>query len=74
MNEPNSLVAEDMEYCPGLRHLDLAPVDEKFKFLVVLGAQKAGTSWLHTALKQHPVFVESNHAFRYVPSKYYACM
>lgn len=54
---------EDMQWCPGLRQVDLKPVDEKLKFLFILGAQKAGTTWLHRALMRHPIFVEAERGY-----------
>jgi hypothetical protein len=64
MHEPNSMDTDDMEWCPGLRQVDQKPIDEGFKFLFLLGAQKAGTTWLHEALNRHPIFVEANSAYR----------
>lgn len=66
MHEPGSLLPEDMEYCSGMRKVDLKPVDDKFRFLFILGAQKAGTTWLHQALRQHPIFTQADEAYMYV--------
>lgn len=67
MHAPGSLDYNDMQWCPGLRGMDLAPVDEKFKFLFILGAQKAGTTWLHQALTRHKLFVEADSAYGCTP-------
>lgn len=61
----NSMSAENMDWCPGLKQADFEPVDEKLQFLFLLGAQKSGTSWLHNALMGHPLFVEADDAYLY---------
>lgn len=66
MHEPGSMGHEDMEWCPGLRTVDLKPMDEKLDFLMILGAQKAGTTWLHTELQRHDLFQEAASAYKCV--------
>lgn len=68
MHEPGSMGHEDMQWCPGLRRVDLKLVDEKLEFLMILGAQKAGTTWLHTELQRHDIFAQAAHAFMCVIS------
>ena len=55
--------------CPGLVQPPpnapaLAPLDARFNFLLILGAQKAGTTWLFDALATHPLFVGATHGYR----------
>jgi hypothetical protein len=72
MLPPNSMGYEDMKLCPGLRKQDLKPVDERYKFLFILGAQKAGTTWLHSALERHPIFIQADSGYMCVA--YYAAL
>ena len=64
MHEPGSMHSEDVEMCPGLRKADMKQADDKFNFLFILGAQKAGTTWLHKELYHHPLFVEAQKAYK----------
>lgn len=55
--------------CQVLEHIAtesglVQPVDSRLKFLLVLGARKAGTTWLYDALTTHPLFVGAEHGFR----------
>lgn len=48
----------DVEFCPHTPEPDtLERVPEKFKYLMVIGSQKAGTTWLYNALEKHPAFI-----------------
>lgn len=63
----NSMTADNMDWCPGLPEHKLDRVDEKLKFLFLLGAQKSGTSWLHKALMEHSLFAEADDAYLCAP-------
>lgn len=68
--EPGSLTyADNIRWCPGLPQpspeaQQLRPLDPRFNFLLILGAQKAGTTWLFDALATHPLFVGATHGYR----------
>eukprot|EP00892_Ulva_mutabilis_P012431 jgi/Ulvmu1/9560/UM053_0049.1 len=67
MLEPGSLSYKDMPWCPGVpepTEAELAPIDRRFNSLIILGAQKAGTTWLFDALDSHPHFHGAHHGFR----------
>jgi hypothetical protein len=58
--EPGTKLYADMDWCPGSHEpseSDIEPVDSKLRFLFVIGAQKAGTTWLFRALEKHPSLV-----------------
>lgn len=67
MLKPASLSYKDMPWCPGVPEPEehtLVPVDVHFNHLIILGAQKAGTTWLFDALDTHPRFHGATHGFR----------
>ena len=67
MLRPASLTYEDMPWCPGVPEpsaKDIQPIDQRFNSLIILGAQKAGTTWLFDALHSHPDFHGADHGFR----------
>lgn len=62
-----SLTYADRPQCPGVlepQPEQLLPVDPRFKFLMIIGAQKAGTTWLFDALDTHPLFSGAQHGYR----------
>lgn len=70
MLEPGSGSYEsNSRWCPGLEQpsakaQSMRPLDGRFNFLLILGAQKAGTTWLFDALDTHPLFVGATHGYR----------
>lgn len=71
MIAPNSLTIQEAGSCPGLHPVppvNLKPLDQRFNFLLILGAQKAGTTWLFDALATHPLFVGAHHGYKYASS------
>ena len=70
--EPGSGTYESNgRWCPGLEQppskaQSMRPLDGRFNFLLILGAQKAGTTWLFDALDTHPLFVGATHGYRCV--------
>lgn len=69
MHEPGSLTYADFPECPNLPTTpveQLPPVDERLNFLLILGAQKAGTSWLFNALETHPLIHGGERGYRHV--------
>lgn len=67
MLKPASLSYKDMPWCPGVPEPEqdkLFPIDHRFNPLIILGAQKAGTTWLFDALQSHPSFHGAVHGFR----------
>lgn len=62
-----SLTYSDLPQCPGIPDVQaeqLVPVDPSLHFLMILGAQKAGTTWLFDALDTHPLFNGAQHGYR----------
>lgn len=67
MHQVGKLTYDDRPQCPGVPDVQpeqLPPVDPRVNFLMILGAQKAGTTWLFDALDTHPLFNGANHGFR----------
>eukprot|EP00892_Ulva_mutabilis_P000115 jgi/Ulvmu1/10103/UM006_0053.1 len=54
---PGSMTFEDVQWCPGSLEEPQQPVDPSYRALFVVGAQKAGTTWLSQALSTHPSIV-----------------
>lgn len=64
---PESLsIASRDRMCSSLEHSLGPPIDQRRRILFILGAQKAGTTYLFNALTKHPAFVGASHAFGYV--------
>ena len=59
-----SLSHTSMNWCEGAPELRLRAVDPRLSFLLVLGVQKAGTTWLFDALATHPLFSGAHHGYR----------
>jgi hypothetical protein len=59
-----SMTDRSMDWCQGAPELRLRTIDSRFNFLLVLGAQKAGTTWLFDALSKHPLFSAAEHGYR----------
>lgn len=66
MHAPASLSDRSMNWCHGVPELRLRPIDSCLNFLLVLGVQKAGTTWLFDALATHPLFSGAEHGYRCV--------
>jgi hypothetical protein len=49
--------------CPSLEKSLGTPIDSHRRILFILGAQKAGTTYLFNALTKHPSFVGAAHTF-----------
>lgn len=63
---PGSLNYEDVSWCKGSSEpaaSELEPIPSEHKVLFVMGAQKAGTTWLFNALNTHPSFVGAEHGY-----------
>eukprot|EP00892_Ulva_mutabilis_P012512 jgi/Ulvmu1/9633/UM054_0065.1 len=59
--EAGSWTYADMAWCPGSQEppADAVPtVDARLRMLMIIGAQKAGTTWLHHALETHSRMVQ----------------
>ena len=57
MHPPGSLSYDDVRWCAPAREPPaeaLIPFHPGINVLMILGAQKAGTTWLFNALTQHP--------------------
>lgn len=70
MLKPASLTYKDMPWCPGVPEPpeeNMVPIDRRFNHLIILGAQKAGTTWLFDALQEHPWFHGAVHGYRCAP-------
>lgn len=63
-----SLSHTDMEFFCGVRETQLDRIDPNLDFLLVIRAQKAGTTWLGQALFKHPLFAKIDHSYRFVLS------
>lgn len=67
MYQAASLELSDLPPCPGIPDVQaeqMVPLDKSLNFLMILGAQKAGTTWLFDALDTHPFFTGAEHGYR----------
>eukprot|EP00892_Ulva_mutabilis_P011466 jgi/Ulvmu1/8692/UM047_0032.1 len=67
IHPPGSLSYVNHTQCPGVLDglpEDLPAVGSHLNFLLILGAQKAGTTWLFDALDTHPRFNGAQHGYR----------
>ena len=59
---PASLTYRDIDDC-GFGEFDLLPerdrIPDKIPMVLVIGQQKAGTSWLHNVMKRHPAVLRA---------------
>lgn len=56
--EPGTLTYEDGDACFNNTSVtELEPLPEKYKVLMIIGAQKAGTTWVWQALMENSRFV-----------------
>lgn len=57
---PGEKTFQDMEWCPGSLEPEVEevpPIDPAYRMLFVIGAQKAGTTWLAHNVARHPSVV-----------------
>jgi hypothetical protein len=56
-----------MNWCKGSNEPSgsaLEAIPSEHKMLFVMGAQKAGTTWLFNALDAHPSFLGADHSYK----------
>ena len=59
--KPGERTYADVDWCEGSLEPSadaVQPIDPAYRALFVVGAQKAGTTWLHNALATHPAMVQ----------------
>ena len=63
---PGSMGYSDVSFCQGSNEPDvstLRAIPSETKVLFVMGAQKAGTTWLFNALEAHSSFIGADHSY-----------
>jgi hypothetical protein len=68
--QPGSLEHAHVTWCAGSREPAadaIRPIPSEHKALFLMGAQKAGTTWLFNALNAHPAFIGADHAYLCAP-------